>query len=270
MEVIPELLKLKLLKQRGYAYLAYRLRAQTKRDIQSPFVYDFVTRALPHKTSEKGRQIQAFRKVLSKSKITVCYQEFGALNAENGLLRKTTLGRIVQRGACRPKTGELLCRICGIYQPQSCLELGTHIGFSALYQLNGLNPGAQFTTVDASKTLQKYAKKFFLRFGFSPKVINARFENFLASSQLEAPLEYVFLDGNHTYAATLSYIRTLLPYCAPGAILAIDDIYWSAPMQKAWQEIIRWPEITISLDLYHLGILVVKSPQAKENFTLRF
>jgi predicted O-methyltransferase YrrM len=270
MEVIPKLLNLRLLKQRGYAYLAYLLRAQTKYDVHSPFVYNFVTQALPHKTSEKGRQIEAFRKVLSKSKITVHYREFGALGSENGFPRKTTLGKIVRRGACRHKTGELLRRICALYQPQNCLELGTHLGFSALYQLNGLNRNAQFTTVDASEDLQGYAKKFFLRFGFSPKIINARFEDFLASPKFCAPLEYIFLDGNHTYAATLSYVRALLPYCKPGAILVIDDIYWSEPMQKAWQELIHWPEITISLDLYRLGILIVNRPQAKENFVLRF
>jgi hypothetical protein len=53
-------------------------------------------------------------------------------------------------------------------------------------------------------------------------------------------------------------------------IFVFDDIYWSTEMKKAWDEISARPEVTISIDLYDLGIIFFRNNQEKQHFVLKF
>jgi hypothetical protein len=47
----------------------------------------------------------------------------------------------------------------------------------------------------------------------------------------------------------------------------LDDIYWSPGMTKAWEAL--KPEFTVSIDLFFIGILSLRTEQVKEDFQLR-
>ena len=50
----------------------------------------------------------------------------------------------------------------------------------------------------------------------------------------------------------------------------MDDINWSDDMNKAWNDIIKDESVTISIDLYRMGILFFNPSLSKQNFILRF
>jgi predicted O-methyltransferase YrrM len=83
-------------------------------------------------------------------------------------------------------------------------------------------------------------------------------------------IDFVFLDGNHRRGSTLQYFNELLPKLHAESILIVDDINWSPGMTGAWKEICNHEKVSITIDLFRLGIVLFKEDIAKENFVLRF
>ncbi|HMU04946.1 MAG TPA: class I SAM-dependent methyltransferase, partial [Saprospiraceae bacterium] len=78
-------------------------------------------------------------------------------------------------------------------------------------------------------------------------------------------VDLAFLDGHHAMEPTLAYYEQLIPFCHDNSIIVIDDIYWSEGMQSAWKNLIERPEVTLSIDLYDVGILFFKKELTKKH-----
>ena len=176
---------------------------------------------------------------------------------------------LAQKASRKAVEGNFLLNICRYYQPKKCLELGTHLGISTLYQLAGLQD-SYFVSLEGVSDLQKLAQQHLNRFRFQADLRVGNFDEVLPALLKEqtAPWEYVFIDGNHREEPTLRYTQLLLPHMADGGIMIFDDIHWSSGMYRAWQQIIAMPEVSVSIDLYRMGVCFVRRHQAKEHFTL--
>lgn len=53
------------------------------------------------------------------------------------------------------------------------------------------------------------------------------------------------------------------------SMLMIDNIYGDKKKLEEWNHLIARPEITVSMDLYHCGVLFIRREQVKEHFTIR-
>jgi len=53
------------------------------------------------------------------------------------------------------------------------------------------------------------------------------------------------------------------------SLILINTIYSDKKKWKQWKNLIELPEITVSMDLYHCGILFIRREQVKEHFTIR-
>ncbi|MCS7074967.1 MAG: class I SAM-dependent methyltransferase, partial [Bacteroidia bacterium] len=150
------------------------------------------------------------------------------------------------------------------------LELGTNLGFSTLYWLFG-NSSGSLITIEGSESLARFAGSLFQKLSLKPVQIVGSFEEQLPRIlQQNHRFDLIFLDGNHRSEACIRYVEQLLPYCNPGALIVMDDIYWSPDMLDGWNTIIQKPEISVSVDTFELGFLVVNRPQAKQHFQLRW
>ena len=178
---------------------------------------------------------------------------------------------MVSRAGRQKASGQLLGRLVRHHQAKRGLELGTHVGLSTLYTNTGYSFDA-FHTIEGIEALAQVARRNFHIFGISPKSYIGSFDevlnNHIDVSQIEP--DYVFIDGNHQYEATLRYFYQLLPFVADGGLMVFDDIYWSQEMHKAWKEICDSPEVSVSIDLYFLGICYIRRQQEKEHFRFRF
>lgn len=200
------------------------------------------------------------------------FQDFGAgsLGKETGL-RESSVGKMAGLSARRYREGELLHRICKHYQPKRCLEFGTNLGISTLYQISALQ-NSQFITLEGSPELAQIADAHFKEWKVNPKQLVGEFSALLKDSvdlKTFQP-DYVFVDGNHRYQATLDYFHLLLPYMADGGMIIFDDINWSEGMLAAWKEIIQHPEVSVSIDLFFMGVCFIRRAQVKEDFVFRF
>ncbi|MDB5012369.1 MAG: SAM-dependent methyltransferase, partial [Daejeonella sp.] len=79
-----------------------------------------------------------------------------------------------------------------------------------------------------------------------------------------------FIDGNHRKDATLNYFEWCLPKLSNRSVVIFDDIYWSKGMQEAWNIVKEHPRVTVTIDLFWIGLVFIKSGQVKENFKIKF
>ena len=80
-----------------------------------------------------------------------------------------------------------------------------------------------------------------------------------------------YVDGNHRYAPTVQYFNSLLEKSNEDSVLIFDDIHWSAEMEKAWAEIKAHPSVTLTIDLFFIGLVFLRKAQKeKEHFIIRY
>lgn len=236
--------------------------------IHSPFVYDFCTQVLPRRREAAFGEIEQLRSELANSAEVLDIEDFGAGGAQLRF-KQVKVSHLVRRAACTPRTGALLYRICAHYQPQTCIEFGSNLGISTLYQAKAL-PNATFLSMEGSAALAEKARAHLARCSVQARVITGEFSTSLEQLDLAALRpDYAFIDGNHRYAPTLAYFHRLLPHMPDKSILIFDDIHWSTEMERAWLEITAHPEVSVSIDLYQIGVCCIRRPQAKEHFVLR-
>jgi predicted O-methyltransferase YrrM len=207
---------------------------------------------------------------------TVSTATLGAPSRTTRASRRPVSG-LVRKNAIDAPTGKLLFRVALWLRASSILELGTNMGISGLY-LHAPNTKATLHTVEGNEEVATLARQTFQMAGAGPglRLHHASFDDWLKEhlpSDTQAgtfqSLDLLFLDGDHRYAPTLSYVKRLIPLRSAEAVFIVADIHWSPGMERAWEELKALPEVSASLDLYHLGVLFFKPGIEKEHLAVR-
>lgn len=255
-------------------YLSYYFNASNGKGhgIHSPFVFDFIKFVLNDKKQYACyERVEAIRRTLLKDKREIEVADFGAGSA----LIKTNR-RIVKQVAAsslKPrKFSQLLFRMAQYYQPDSILELGTSLGISTAYLATG-QPNANVYTLEGAAAIAEIARHSFQDLSLSNvTLLEGEFEETLPLVfAAQRHIDFAFIDGNHREAPTLKYFRALLLHAAPTTILVFDDIHWSAGMEAAWATIQNDPAVTLTIDLFFIGIAFINPDfKVKQHFRIRF
>lgn len=253
-----------------FRYFIYLFKSQGKNSIDSSFVRDLLTEVL---MSEKNfyafEEIEGIRSTLKNNNLKINITDFGAgsrINKSN--TRK--ISDIVKNSAKAPHLGRMMFRLINHFKPHNMLELGTSIGISACYQF-APNKSANFITMEGCPETAKISKTVFSAFKANAiKIVIGDFKKTLPETvdNLES-INYAFFDGNHQKQPTLDYFNTCVKKANKDSIFIFDDIHWSTPMEEAWEEIKNHPDVTVTIDLFWIGLVFFKTDQAKKNFILR-
>ncbi|MGM0934905.1 MAG: O-methyltransferase [Bacteroidota bacterium] len=85
----------------------------------------------------------------------------------------------------------------------------------------------------------------------------------------QTSFDLIYFDGHHTKEATLKYFKLLLPTAHNDSVFVFDDIHWSRGMEEAWEIIKKHPEVRVSIDTFHLGLIFFRKEQVKQDFIIR-
>jgi predicted O-methyltransferase YrrM len=158
------------------------------------------------------------------------------------------------------------------YGSEKIMELGTSLGITTSY-LAAANPNSSVFTLEGASEVAAIAKTNFQQLGLgNVQIVIGNFDHTLAAllNNLDY-LDFVFVDGNHRYEPTLQYFQQLKPKMRAHSILIFDDIHWSKEMEAAWETIKEDPAITVSIDLFFIGIVFFrKENRVKQHFTISF
>jgi predicted O-methyltransferase YrrM len=150
------------------------------------------------------------------------------------------------------KSGLLLFHLAQYYRPEFIIELGTAFGISTLWLAEG-NPGAKIITVEGNPAMAEIAREHFALYKKNNiQIINSDFDEVLHDLCDKMTMNsLVFIDGNHTFEATLRYFNK---FREKARIIVLDDILWSADMIRAWHTIVQM-DAGATIDLLRTGIV---------------
>ncbi len=260
--------------QLAFKYIQYWLRSSNGKGhgIHSPFVFDFVTNVLNDKRSFYCyNAIESLRKELSQNNETLTVEDFGAgSRVEHYQQRK--ISSIAASSVKPKKFSQLLFRMINHYQPLTILELGTSLGITTSY-LASAKADAKVTTMEGAKAVANIAQHNFNKLHLQNiELITGNFDDVLPDIlQKKSIVDFAFVDGNHRKEPTLSYFKQLLVKANEYSIFIFDDIHWSKDMDAAWSEIKACDAVTLSIDLFFIGIVFFrKENKEKQHFIIRF
>ncbi|MBB3054670.1 O-methyltransferase [Mucilaginibacter gotjawali] len=251
-------------------YLLHRLKAKTRHGVHSPFVYHLIDKVIYDFAPKKVyTQVENLRKQLLHDERVITVTDLGAGSLVNNN-RQKRIGDIAKNALKPPGLAQLLYRLAADLQPSSIIELGTCLGTTSIYLQNAA-PAAKVYTLEGCPETAAIAKETFGKAGVGNiELITGNFDNTLPGiiKKLDK-LDFVFVDGNHQKDATLRYFEWCLPKAHENTLLIFDDIYWSEGMKEAWNEIKAHPQVTVTVDLFWIGLVFFKPGQVKEHFLVK-
>ena len=255
---------------RAKQYTKYLSKAKNRHGIHSPFVYKLLDEVIYDKTKRpEFSTIESIRKALLSRHDEIEITDLGAGSTVNKSNRRK-VADIAKNSAKGGKWGELLFRLAHHFQPNTMIELGTSLGIGSLYQSLG-NPEGKLTTFEGCPNTAKIAQEQFNSAHTNPSIVEGNFDHtlqpFLESIE---KLDWAFIDGNHQEEPTVRYFKQCLEKCHNNSVLLFDDIYWSKGMAAAWENIKAYERVTVTLDLFQVGIVFLRQEQPKQHFTIRY
>ena len=130
---------------------------------------------------------------------------------------------VSQREYCpfiREKSEELLLRLLKDQNPESILEIGTFLGYSASLMLENC-PQASLVTVEKNSSNAEFAKQNLQNFEERVRIENCDAMQFLEAN-CDMRFDFIFLDGpKGQYVKYLPFLKKMLKI---GGVLVADDV----------------------------------------------
>ena len=251
------------------SFISHRLKSNTRHGVHSPFVYNLIDEVIydlePKKIYEP---VEMLRKELLNDDREIAITDLGAGSMVNNNSKKKI--STLAKNALKPaKLAQLIYRIVNELKPEKSLELGTCLGLTTAY-IAKANPAGKLITVEGCPQTAGIAKENLNKLSINNADLKVgNFDIVLPQILAETqPIDFAFIDGNHREEATLNYFELLLPALTENSFLIFDDIYWSKGMEKAWEKIKQHPQVTVTIDLFWIGLVFFKKDQARQHFTV--
>jgi len=248
-------------------YLGYLFRAKNEHSIHAPFSYALYTNIIKdRKPYYIFSNIESLRSKLLLNQSSIMVTDHGTGNSE-----KRKISQIASNSLKKPKTAELLFRLVNHFKPRTVLEIGTSLGITTAY-LASVNSDISVHTLEGCPEIAKIAQETFDTLKLDNiNLITGPFDKTLDGAIEALPnLDFVFIDGNHKREPTIQYFEKCVQKANEKTVIVVDDIHWSGEMVEAWDEIKKSEKVTVSIDLFELGILIFDPKLEKREYTLRF
>jgi predicted O-methyltransferase YrrM len=215
-------------------------------------------------------RVENLKRELLKDKREIEVQDFGAGSSVDKDNIKV-VGRIAKYSSKPKKYARLLYRLVKYFQPGTILELGTSLGLSTAYMASA-RPEAKVITIEGCPNISAIAQENFDNSGIkNVKLVTGEFDRVLPEvlTGIDKP-DFVFIDGNHRKEPTIRYFEMCLEKAHNDSVFIFDDIHWSEGMTEAWDYICKHPSVTLSVDIFAMGLIFFKKELSKEHFIVKY
>lgn len=236
--------------------------------IHSPFFFDFYKNVIKASIqADDIPEIENIRTSLFNNHTPIEVKDLGAGSRQQNQ-GKRTISEIAKNSLSPSQLSKLYQHIILYNEAHYIVELGTSMGLNTLYLAQ--NNAAKVFTFEGDKQLSNIALTHFELFEKQNiKLTEGNIDSTLpAFLQNTDKINFVLMDANHTYEATIRYFNLLMRRLNEKSIVVIDDIHWSEGMEKAWNELFKHDLVYGSIDLYRCGILFFDPALNKQHFIL--
>ena len=254
-------------------YLGYILfsRHRLGHGIHSPFVFYLVSRVFRNKIDPGVvLMIDDIRKKNISGNRTISVLDIGAGSSKmKSSIRKVS--HIVKYSSVPEKYGILLSRLAGEFGGKDIVELGTSAGFSTMY-LAAACPDSTVYSIEGCPATAQIARENFDLAGIGNiNLLVGSFEEKL-QELIGKPVSpgLVFIDGNHKKGPVINYFSQLAELSGKETVIIIDDIHCSDEMEEAWKTIKKHEKVTLTVDIFRMGLVFFREGVNHFNYVVRY
>jgi len=239
--------------------------------IHSPFVFNLVSNIFRNKTRpDIVCSIEKIRNRLLEDPRSIKVTDLGAGSKKmKNSLRKVS--DITRYSAIPGKYGILLSNMAEAFGRPFILEFGTSLGISTMY-LAASCPEAEVITLEGCSATSEIASDNFREAGLrNIRILNGPFDEILPEIRNEKICPgLVFIDGNHRKKPVITYFNQVADMSDNNSVVIIDDINSSREMAEAWCEIKNHKNVTVSVDVFRMGIVFFREGLNHFNYVVRY
>jgi predicted O-methyltransferase YrrM len=258
---------------RANRYLKYIFLSRHWRGhgIHSPFVYDLVSRVFRNKIDPNTvSSIEMTRTKLISDSRPILVRDLGS---GSGKL-KTNLRKvsdIARYSSVSKKYGVLLSNMAAEFGEPCIVEFGTSLGISTMYMAASCQNGILYTMEGCSE-IAEIACNNFTEAGLNNiKIFTGSFDKILPDLRKTIIKPgVIFIDGNHRKAPLINYFRQMSEISDSKTVIIIDDIHNSKEMEEAWNEIKKCEKVSITIDIFRMGIVFFRDGINPNNYIIRY
>lgn len=255
-------------------YVQYYINASNGKGhgVHSPFVYQFIQEVLLDKKNPASSDlIEAKRAALLANKSVIDVWDRGAGSRQSKQNQRKI--QDIAAAALKPKKyAHLLARIVAYFKPANVIEMGTSLGITTCYLANSADDKPVYT-LEGAPAVADWATKTIKDL----QIDNIQIVEGDFNQTLPTVLEKIdrvglaYIDGNHQYIPTMQYFRDLLKKSDENSFFIFDDIHWSEEMEKAWEEIKQDHAVTLTIDLFYIGLVFFRKENKEPmHYTIRY
>jgi predicted O-methyltransferase YrrM len=247
-------------------YLLHQFTAITRHGLHSPFVYRLVDEVIYDFSDKKVYQTiaEARKRLLNDNReITLTSDATETTLAKVSSLAKERLQSL--------RVEKLIYRLVADHQPGNIIELGTDVGIITIC-LQQAAPSATIFSLDHQQETAAIAAEIFKEYQVENiEQLTGDIKDILPKLLNRLPrLDLLYLNQNYTAESVLQCFELCLPKIHEGTLIIIPGIYSNAGMRKAWAAIKACPQVSITVDLFWIGLVYFRTGKVKEDFKIRF
>ncbi|MFL5728075.1 MAG: O-methyltransferase [Cytophagaceae bacterium] len=253
-----------------FRYLHHYFTAGTEHGLHSPFVYELYSQTIrPKKIYYPFHAIEKLRKELLRSSETIQVVDYGAgSQVERGSLRP--ISSIARHSEKSPVLAQLIFKLVDHFQPAVVLDLGTSLGITTLYESFAREQATIYTFEGCPNTARIALRNFHRLKRKNINLIEGNIDNTLPALLPKiSKIDFVFFDANHRFEPTINYFNICLSKAHEYSVFIFDDIHWSEEMEQAWEKIKADERVTLTIDLFYIGLVFFRKKQPKQDFKLK-
>jgi predicted O-methyltransferase YrrM len=254
-------------------FLKYVLVSQNRKGhgIHSPFVFDVVNRVFRNKADQSVVcNIERLRARLINDNRVIEVNDLGA-GAGNHPDNRKKVSDIARYSAIPAKYGLLIANMAAEFGSRLVVEFGTSFGISTMYLATACGETDVYTMEGCPATAEIAVENFReaglnnIRQRVGPFVDG--FPEIIDSGIIPG---LVFIDGDHRKKPLLDYFKAMAEIADDDSVIIIDDINYSAEMNEAWNEIKQYEKVTLTIDIFRMGIVFFRGGLVRKDYIIRY
>ncbi len=249
-------------------FIRYYFRANNSHAIHSPFVFEFYNKIFKDKSvSPNFDLIEEERSKLLGNNSTIQRQDFGAGTKKNTPEKISALAKTSLKSK---KWSQFLFRIIKFYNYKTIVDLGTSFGITTAYLAEANKDGLVYTFEGCPETLKIAQSTFQNLLIRNVHCIEGNIDLTLKNTLNKIKqIDLAFFDANHKEEPTIKYFEQCLNLKTENSCFVFDDIYWSKEMKSAWKKVKNHQDVSLSIDLFFVGLVFFRKGIKKQHFVLK-
>ena len=131
---------------------------------------------------------------------------------------------------------------------------------------------AKVITIEGCPSIAQIAKQNFIDSGLTNvALLVGSFDDLISDFAVQGVKPgMVFIDGNHRKEPVINYFNQMAKLSDSNSVIIIDDINYSMEMAEAWNEIKLHKKVSITIDIFRMGICFFREGISHNDYVIRY